>query len=505
MISGQAIEVFHGRDCSGLRWSPDGSELSFYGQGSDSTRAAFIVPRLGGKPRRLAGMESSPVWSLTGTELLHFSWEKSQFIFTDKTTGESKSISLDKSIAENIEDFDLSPSGKLIAFTTSDSEGKYSIWIITADGSRKNKIIEDTEYWLGSPRWSPRGDAIYYLQDAEEAEDIRKITVSPDSGKPAKPPSPILEGHQVGSCFTLTNDGTQLFYERGPSIVNIWQATLEGSEKGQKVDVKQLTTGTSVHQSPSLSPDGKLVAYATATGYSANIYVMPAGGGPSQQITFFNSWCASPVWSPDGKEIAFFSNQGGSYKIWKVSAAGGQPHQFAKSEGAYWPIWAPGQKILYRSSKNNNLWFIDPATEAETSLFKINPTDYIMWPKYSPDGKKIVVLWQKESGKEPGLWLISLDDSSSVMLRKGRAFPIGWSADGKWIYASERGAGRLEILAISSETGQSKPWLSLPPNPEMGQIITMFCSAADGTHFVFSARKSQPDIWLIENFDPEIK
>jgi len=38
----------------------------------------------------------------------------------------------------------------------------------------------------------------------------------------------------------------------------------------------------------------------------------------------------------------------------------------------------------------------------------------------------------------------------------------------------------------------------------MGSIY-MNRDTYDGKYFVFSVRKSQPDIWMIENFDPEIK
>jgi serine/threonine protein kinase len=504
MVSGQTIEVFRGQRVSGLRWTPDGAELSLHAQEGDREWAAFIVPRLGGKPRRMAGLESELLWSSDGARFLHFSWEKSQLIFGDKTTGESRSMPLERSIAENLGDWDWSPSGKFIALTTSNSKDEYSMWIVAADGSGKNKIIEDTEYWLGSPRWSPRGDAIYYLQQGEQRGDLRKISVSPETGKPLKPPLSLVELQQGGSSFSLTDDARKLYYDRGSSSSNLWLVTLEGPEEARRVDLRQLTTGTGAHHALSFSPDGKLIAYATGAGSTANIYVMPAGGGPSQQITFLDAFTNGPVWSPDGKEIAFFSGQRGSYKIWKVGAAGGQPKPFAKSEGSVWPIWAPGQKILYRSTKDSSPWSLDPVTGDMTPLSKDPAISIILWPKYSPDGRKIAALCFGDPNSEPAIWVLSLDGSSPVILRIGRAFPLGWSADGKWIYALVPG-GNLNVLAISSETAQSKPWLSLPPNPDMGRIIPLYCTTDNGSRFVFSARKEQPDIWRIENFDPENK
>jgi serine/threonine protein kinase/Tol biopolymer transport system component len=504
MVSGQAIEVFRGRRVAGLRWTPDGAELSFWALENGPDWAAFIVPRLGGKPRRMAGIESDLLWSSNGAQFVHFSRKKSQIIFTDKRTGDSRSIPLEESIAENLEDWDWSPSGKFIVLTTSNSEGKYSMWVIAADGSGKSKIIDDTEFWVGSPHWSPRGDAIYYLQQGEMSTEIWKLSVSPGTGKPSKPPVFLLEAMQGGSSFSLTDDARQLFIERGSSSSNLWLAALEGPEDARKVDLKQLTTGTKTHHGLSFSPDGELIAYATGSGSTTNVYVMPAGGGPSQQITFMSLFTNGPVWSPDGKEVAFFAGQRGSYKIWKVGAAGGQPYPFAKTEGGVWPVWAPGQKILYRLAKDNSLWLLDPATEDVKPLQEDSAINIILWPKCSPDGKKIAALCYGDPNTEPAIWLISLEGSSPLIIRIGRAFPLGWSADGKWVYALVPG-GNFDVVAISVETGQSKPWLSLPPSPEMGRVVPLYCSTDHGERFIFSARKEQPDIWTIENFDPEVR
>jgi serine/threonine protein kinase len=504
MVSGQAIEVFRSRWVNGLRWTPDGAELSFLALENDTGYAAFMVPRLGGTPRRMAGPESELLWSSDGTQFLHFSWDKSQLIFVDKTTGESRSVPLERSIFENLEDWDWSPSGKFIVLTTSNSKGEYSMWTVAADGSGKSKIVDDTGSWLGSPRWSPKGNAIYYLRQEEQAGDFRKLSISPDTGKSSKPPISLIELPEGGSSFSLTDDAKRLFYDRGSSNSNLWLVTLEGPEEARKTDLKQLTTGTKTHHGLGFSPDGKLIAYATGSGSTTNVYIMPAGGGPSQQITFLNLFINGPVWSPDGKEVAFFAGQGGSYKIWKVGAGGGQPHPFAKTEGGVWPVWAPGQKILYRLAKDSSLWLLDPVTEEVEPLSRDTAINFILWPKYSPDGRRIAALCYGDPNSEPAIWLISVEGSSPLIIRIGRAFPLGWSADGKWVYALVPG-GNFDVVAISTETGQSKTWISLPPNPEMGRVVPLYCGTDNGSHFIFSARKEQPDIWMVENFDPEVK
>jgi len=385
-----------------------------------------------------------------------------------------------------------------------DEDEHYSIWTVTPDGSRQNEIIEDPENWLCSPRWSARGDTVYYLKEQEPTIEIWKISISPDTGKPLKPPVLILQGQQVGDYFTLTKDGKNLAYTREIGSSNLWLASVEGSGKNQKVDLKPLTAGTMKTWGPSFSPDGKLIAYGRGRNTDTmNIFVMPAEGGPSQQITFLDSWNSGPVWSPDGKEIAFASNKGAALRIWKVSASGGTPQQFAKADG-FWPAWAPGQKILFQTYARLNLMACDPATGEVSSLFKSDSSWQNLWPVWSPDSKRIAFIWEKEPQTGPGIWVLSLDGSSEVMLRKGSAIPIAWSKDGKWIYAWEPIGGGANVLAISPDNGLGEVLFTLPLSKEIGRPI-LRPDTIDGRRFVFEGSKSQSDVWVIENFDPEIK
>jgi len=501
LTGGQTIEVFRGRECVGLRWSPDGSELSFCTETSTDRFSAWIVPRLGGKARELSGIYYS-VWSPDGSQFASWSDEKKELSFTNKTTGESKSISFDESFPAYGTDLDWSPSGKFILLSMYDDNDVPSIWTVSADGRQKNKIIEDPEKWLGSSRWSPRGDAIYYVREQEPTSDIWKIPISPETGRPSRAGFPVFEGHQIGYYFTLTNDAKKLAYTREVEHSNLWLITVEGSGNDQKVDIKQLTAGTQLSMAPNFSPDGKLIVYGRGSN-TMEIFVMPTGGGPSQQLTFMNSWNYCPVWSPDGTEIAFASSSGDLIRIWKVSASGGTPRQFAKADGSF-PVWAPGPKILFQAYNGTSLMLLDQAAGDAASIFKTDKTGGMLYPAWSPEGKRVVFRVKGGADDVPSLRLLNLEDSSDVLLYKGSALPIAWSPDGKLIYAWELISGGGRVLTISPEVGRTDVLFTLPMGPEIGYVVFR-PHTVDGKHFVFEGRTTQADIWLIENFDPEVK
>jgi Tol biopolymer transport system component len=326
--------------------------------------------------------------------------------------------------------------------------------------------------------------------------------ISPDTGKPAKTASLILSGIPMGDIFALSADGKYFLYTRESRFNNLWLARMEDSKKSRIVKTQQLTSGTSMHETPSISPDGKFIAFSRGGGDTMNIYVMQIEGANPTQLTFFNSHNSNPVWSPDGTQIAFCSNEGGKYSVWKVSSQGGKLYQFAKTELSVSQqiVWAPDSHILYHKVGNRNFKILNSKTEEETPLVKDESVGWIFNPISSPDGKKVAVNWNRRP--TPGLWVVSLEDSSEKFLG-GRSTrrPIGWSPDGKWVYAYDVMLGKTEYLMIEVESGQTNPLSTLPFTIE-GKT---YYKIADDKAEIFVDEKIQSDVWVIENFDQIIK
>jgi serine/threonine protein kinase len=504
LTGGQPLEIFKDKHIVHLGWSPDGSELLIVA-GNDSVYGSYIVPRLGGISHKLMyWMRTS--WSPDGSHFAGSGLPQKRIWFTNKSTADTTSISLNGSFAW-LWDIDWSPVGDQLLFLTQDQE-QYTIWTIRADGTQQYKIVEDSVR-LSSPRWSSKGDAIYYLHSRGQTKDLMKIKIAPATGKAKGSAHVIQTGLQAGSLFSLSRDNKRLLYTRQQSYSNLWLVSYESNGDIKAAKTKQLTTGTSSAYSPSISPDGKQVAFSMGNPSQANIFVIPIEGGQMKQLTFFNSLNRWAVWSPDGKDIAFGSNQSGTPKVWRVNSNGGTPRPFDKSElssDSYVLTWFPGPDILYQRPGNRNFHSINSTTGEEKSLVENDSVGWMFRPRYSPDGKKVAVMWnrRREAGKKmSGLWMILLEDSSQVRLHPEWIVPIAWSTDGKWIYGSSSTSLDIfsaDISMIPVSGGQAKEFVTLPL-----ENITGISMDSDKKKFVCTVLETQSDVWLMENFDPEVK
>jgi Tol biopolymer transport system component len=436
IAGGGAIAVFEAEFYLDLRWSPDSADLLVTTWSLDHLGRTYLVPRLGGAARQFEGA-GVVAWSPDGSQFAVNPDGVLQIVFHTRSGDVAREMPLSGAY-KYVTAMDWSPSGSHLALTTKTDEGRSALWVVTTDGRSALKLLEDPDPGVGlfSARWSPRGDAVYYLRFADGVGAVWKLGVSSATADPTGKPALLVAGLQAGVFFNVSADGKRLLYIRDVFYSNLWLARREGSVP-DKVTANQLTTGTQEDDSPSVSPDGRQVAFMRWGAQGSNIFVVPAEGGPVRQLTFWTSSNFTPVWSPDGQEIAFASTEGGTPHVWKVGAAGGTPRVFARTSPSRDLAWAPGRQIMYQVAGNQDFRLLDPASESEVPLLTNRQKEDVsaFSAKYSPDAGRVALHWNRRGRYRRGVWVIDLKSGSETLVCDGRVWPLGWSSSGRVIYA----------------------------------------------------------------------
>ena len=285
-----------------------------------------------------------------------------------------------------------------------------------------------------------------------------------------------------------------------------WAGRTSQSASGAWAEFTQLTDASGVEDSPTISPDGKSFAYASATRGSWDIYTQRVGG--RNPVLVAGDPAHNEVWpafSPDGAQIAF-NHSGGSGGIFIVGATGESVRRLTDF-GAN-PAWAPdGKRIVFSAeevasvySRNgtSTLWVVDLNGGAPQ---KVDDGDAIQ-PAWSPSGQRIA-FWQNVDGQRD-LATIPAGGGPHVAVTTDAAAdwaPV-WSPDGRYLYfASDRG-GSMGIWRVGINEGSGLA-TDTPEPVAVGVDVSMALPhlTADGASVVFRSMVASVNPAAIA-FDP---
>ena len=176
--------------------------------------------------------------------------------------------------------------------------------------------------------------------------------------------------------------------------------------------------------------------------------------------------------------------------------------------------WAPGARIAYLSLSHHDVHLLDPSSGTEsvltgdTGMYLLpqrprldTPAasqSYIVSPQYSPDGDRLAVRWVRDRKSE--IWVFDLRNISYTKLADDRGFVRGWSGDGRFVYTQISG-GTTIYRIHAGRRGSPEPIADLPFREAQ-------CTPAGKLRpnaFVCMALDFNSDIWMIENFDSNIR
>ena len=231
-----------------------------------------------------------------------------------------------------------------------------------------------------------------------------------------------------------------------------------------------LTTDQGFEGTPSLSPDGNQVAYASGGPDSDNfdIYVKQIGGSPTpRRLTSDPATDEFPAWSPDGRSIAFIRDRGDKLEVLLIPSEGGPEQKIADiapdtttgifSWVAPYLSWSHDNKYLVTSDRASpgeplSLFVLSIAT-GEKRRITTPPAKTLGDgnPAVSPDGRTLAFVRIISAGK-PQLFAVGLSEDYEAT-----AEPRSLDISQPWVVSPAWTANSSEIVC---EAGTA-PWASL--------------------------------------------
>lgn len=293
------------------------------------------------------------------------------------------------------------------------------------------------------------------------------------------------------SSVAWSPDGKQLIYSMGGSL---WRQET-GSEKAV-----QLTNDNGYDYQPDVSPDGKKVIFVRYNGTSIELMLLDLASGQTKSLTENKAVNLEPRWSPDGRYIVFVSTVDTKhFLLYKAKLAGNELQEivclvpenksvtkryyYSEFDHAINPTWSPDGKKIYFISNREIAHGTGDIVAIDIETKKINTVHHeeTAWrtrPDISPDGTRIV--YSSYLGRNwHQLWMLPVAGGYPVPLSYGDFDNTSprWSPNGE------------KIAFISNQGGNTSLWLINAFDGSRRQIVVKdFQYIKPHTSFAFSIR-----------------
>ncbi len=299
----------------------------------------------------------------------------------------------------------ISPDGTRIVYVRSfmdimADQRRSNLWIVDADGSNHRPLSTGSENHH-SPRWSPDGERLLYLSGEEHTAQVYCRWM--DTGQTAR----LAQLPGPASGIEWSPDGTHVAFSMpvpAPEKPFVTMPPMPpGAEWAKPAKVIQ-----------------KVIYRMDGIGYLKDMYfqlfVLPADGGSSRQITTGDFHHRDPHWMPDGKSLVFSANR--------------------REDWEYEP-------------RNSEVYRVDLNTREVTALTdRVGPDAA---PAVSPDGSKIAYLGYDDryQGYQVTRLYIMGSDGNGQRVVTGDfdrdVENVTWSEDGKGLFFQYDDEGNTKI------------------------------------------------------------
>jgi Tol biopolymer transport system component len=311
-----------------------------------------------------------------------------------------------------------------------------------------------------SPAWSPDGASIAFLRVENNRTQCmvipanggqeRKIAEFPNGDTTQMQPRLVWshDGKSLAASLAATSGG-----DIQPAAICMIDVA-----NGSIHRITNPPDGTEGDWSPSVSPDGKTLAFArSGSAAGADIYVSDLAGSNLRRVTFEDHPIHGLAFTPNG-EVIYATLLGNG--IMRIAINGGNPRDlFLPGRNASYPaVSATHNRLAYTESPSvASVWraTLDSPSSIGHPILRSSGREFS--PSYSPDGAHIADI-SDQSGFEE-IWISDAEGGNRVQVTNFKGPQPGrplWSPDGKWLLFDLRRSGGAEVDKMLAEPG-SKP------------------------------------------------
>lgn len=490
-------------------FSPDGGQIAFVSTRAGASELLFtapntppkggdiwVMPALGGNPRRIAVGGNFPSWSPDGGEVIFSSgpWFAPKLYRVGAAGGEPREVRLDFSqgvVPAHVLYPRFSTDGQWIVFSSG-----ATVNVVRATGGTVTAIARGQ-----APIWGVDSRSIIYSNnDGGTNQSLWSIAFDPARGVAAAPPRPLTIGRGADLQPTSSDDGKRIAYAATDTSTRI-ESQLFDAESGRlRGAASQLTTSRDQIYFFDLSADGREALFEVQRGPASTIW----RAGTDQTLVQLASETqydqSNPLWSPDGTRIAFSRRPAGNlesgFSLWTMASDGANPQRLVEKLGANALFtWMPDGRGIVHSGTDRQLYLLDLASKTERRLTDEPGTMPVV--AVSPDGKWVI--YQAVVGATVDLHAVSTDGGATRVVVAGGAQDYHpWvSPSGRWVYYLP------DHKNVYRVPGPAQSWRTAPPEKVTDFRLTPISFienpqlSRDGTRLAYSRGRITSDIWLI--------
>lgn len=220
---------------------------------------------------------------------------------------------------------------------------------------------------------------------------------------------------------------------------------------------------------PRVSPDGRYIAYQKMTRMQWDVFLYDTIRGQERVLVADRGNEESVGWFPDSRRVVYDSEVTGKRRIYEVFIESSEVKQITPDTTHHRILASPspdGRTLAFTTDewRRWSVGLLDLASGKKTLIVEGKSCR----PAWSPDGKKIAVVYSGWNGKGD-IGIFDLKTSKLTNATPGRTefhdYDPRWSPDGKWIAfqsTEDKKHGNWEILVLEVGTGKAYPLISGP-------------------------------------------